>query len=558
MILRHPSNLSPRHPDGATHRSGPGDRYSGREHLSRTSTDRTSKTDPGEHVSHSVASAARTRTEPRFVQRSPMRTIVIGTIGSLLMMVGSFGIGWLAPISRLRQDPVIIALRYTDGAVVACIVMTALGAMALTREWLRLSQKIAHWGRPAKKWVTLAILCWVTPMLFSFPLFSRDVYSYYAQGRVYESGLNPYESGVSSVNNFFQSGADPLWSQSPPPYGAVFLWIEGLVVRVAGTSPDVAFYLFRLVALIGVALIAIFLPKLARMHGINPVRACWLCLANPMFLVHFVISAHNDALMIGLMMAGVWVSARWRTTAGGIGGITLVTLAIAVKPIAIITLPFIGLLWAGRGASWPRRILFWVLTLAVCLAQLWIMGRMNGFGFDWINGLKTTGGVWIWYAPVGALSFLGKVLVDSLGGPGGDVQSAIQKIGQLLGMLGAGIMALIGRDQTIIRRLTLALAFVVMFNPMIQAWYVVWLIPFFAATGIRADWHVDFYFLTTLFFMLWAVSDQLDVFPYLDLDLNMGRLVAIVVALVYAVYLMFLDPSTRRVFRRRHRGTAVV
>ncbi|OAX59305.1 hypothetical protein A5N15_07390 [Rothia kristinae] len=166
--------------------------------------------------------------------------------------------------------------------------------------------------------------------------------------------------------------------------------------------------------------------------------------------------------------------------------------------------------------------------------------------------------MWIWYAPIGALSFFGKVLVDSWGGPGGDVQAAIQKIGQLLGMLGAGIMALIGRDQTIIRRLTLALAFVVMFNPMIQAWYVVWLIPFFAATGIRADWHVDFYFLTTLFFMLWAVSDQLDVFPYLDLDLNMGRLVAIVVALVYAVYLMFLDPSTRRVFRRRHRGAAVV
>ena len=509
-------------------------------------------------MSQSAVVEASGRPEPRFVRGSPLRTIIIGTIGSLLMTFGSFGIGWLAPVSGFRQNSFIILLRYNDLAVLACIVATAVGAMALTREWLRLSQKISAWDRRARRWVTAAVVAWGTPLLFSFPLFSRDVYSYYAQGRLYDSGLNPYESGVSSVNNFLQYGADQLWSESPPPYGPVFLWIEGIVARAAGTSPDVAFYLFRLAALIGVVLIAIYVPKLAAMHGVNPTRASWLCLANPMFLVHFVISAHNDALMIGLMVAAVYVAARWRNHYGGIAAITITTLAVAVKPIALLILPFIGLLWAGKGASWPRKFLYWAMTLAITLVELWLMGLANGFGFDWVGALSTTGGVWIWYAPIGALGFLAKIWADSLGLSGGDIQSAIYKAAQVVGVIGLAILAFLGRDEKIIRRLTIGLALIVMFNPMIQAWYVVWLIPFFAATGIRTDWHVDFFFLTTVFFMMWAVSDQLDVFPYLDLDLNMGRLVAAVIALVYGVYLMFVDPSTRRVFRRDKTAGAIV
>lgn len=492
------------------------------------------------------------RHEPRYVRSGPLRTIILGTIGSLLMMVGSFGIGWLAPVSSLRQNPLVIQLRYDETMVMVCIIITAIGAMAMTREWLRLSQKISAWGRSARKWVTAAVICWMAPLLFAFPLFSRDVYSYYVQGTAYANGLNPYEDPASAVNNFFQLGADQMWAESPPPYGPFIIWLQGVVVRLAGGSPDVGFYLFRLVALFGVLLTAYFLPKLAKLHGVNPVRACWLCLANPMFLVNFVASAHNDALMIGFMVAGTYVAARWRNHWGGIGGVTLITLAVAVKPLALVALPFIGLLWAGRRASWPRRFLYWGMSLGLCILQLCLMGLANGYGFDWIHGLSTTGGVWIWYAPVGALGFLAKLWAEAGGLDGSAIRDVIYKGGQMVGILSAGLLALFGRDERIVRRLALAMACVVMFNPMIQAWYVVWLIPFFAATGIRPDWHVDFFFLTTLFFMLYAVSDQLDIYSYLELDLNMGRLVAVVVALIYGLYIMFIDPSTRRVFRRRY------
>src|SRR5699024_438140 len=52
--------------------------------------------------------------EPRYVRSSPLRTIILGTIGSLLMMVGSFGIGWLAPASPLRLMQWVIPLRFNE------------------------------------------------------------------------------------------------------------------------------------------------------------------------------------------------------------------------------------------------------------------------------------------------------------------------------------------------------------------------------------------------------------------------------------------------------------
>ncbi len=92
-------------------------------------------------------------------------------------------------------------------------------------------------------------------------------------------------------------------------------------------------------------------------------------------------------------------------------GIVLVTLSIAVKPITIVFLPFIGLLWAGRDAGWLRKIGFWALTAGLSLALLVLMSLVNGFGFGWINGLSAPGSISIWYAPVGLIG----MVVGSLG-----------------------------------------------------------------------------------------------------------------------------------------------
>jgi alpha-1,6-mannosyltransferase len=85
---------------------------------------------------------------------------------------------------------------------------------------------------------------------------------------------------------------------------------------------------------------------------------------------------------------------------------------------------------------------------------------------------------------------------------------------------------------------------------------VVWLLPLFAATGIRNDWQVRTVYSVTSFLMVYAIADQLDIFPYIAIDLNAARLLAAFVAVAFAVYLIFFDPRTRKLFRKEYRDAA--
>ena len=340
--------------------------------------------------------------------RSPL---LAGFVGSLFMVIGSLGVGWLAPVSELRRVPLFIWMRTEAVGVALSIVLLAVGGMLLVRAWLRLGQRVRVWGAGARKATLQATWPWGLPLMFSVPLFSRDVYAYIGQGRLMVEGFNPYENGISALSNYFQLGADKMWTEAPVPYGQLFLWIEQFVVWSTNVHPEASIMLFRLAALVGVVLCVIYVPKLAELHGVNPHRALWLTAANPLFLTNFIASVHNDALMIGLALAGLYYCATRRV----ILGIVLVTLSISVKPITVVFLPFIGLLWAGKDAGWPRKFVFWALTAGISLALLYAMSLVNGFGFGWINGLSAPGSIWIWYAPVGLLGLIVASISNAFG-----------------------------------------------------------------------------------------------------------------------------------------------
>jgi alpha-1,6-mannosyltransferase len=482
---------------------------------------------------------------------NPRSPILAGFLGSLFMTIGSIGVGWLAPASELRRVPLFIWMRTEALGVALCIVLLAFGGMLLVRAWLRLGQRVRVWGAGARKATLQATVAWGLPLMFSVPLFSRDVYAYIGQGRLMVEGFNPYENGISALSNYFQLGADRMWTEAPVPYGQLFLWIEQFVVWATNVHPEGSIMLFRIAALVGVALCVIYVPKLAELHGVNPNRALWLTAANPLFLTNFIASVHNDALMIGLALAGLYYCATRRV----ILGIVLVTLSISVKPITVVFLPFIGLLWAGKGASWPRKFVFWALTAGISLALLYLMSRVNGFGFGWINGLSAPGSIWIWYAPVGLVGLIVASISNAFGLDGWGLAKWAFDAGKLLAV---GIVAwqiFRGDYDRLMRRLTLAFAAVVLLSPMIQSWYIVWLIPLFAVTGIRDDWQVKALYFIVSFFMVYAISDQLDVFPYLQtadlgLALALARNAAAIIALLFALYLIFLDPKTKLLFTK--------
>lgn len=484
---------------------------------------------------------------------NPRSSLIAGFLGSLFMLIGSIGVGWLAPVSELRRMPLFIWMRTEAPGVALSIVLLAVGGMLLVRAWLRLGQKVRVWGLQARRATLSAVVAWGLPMMFCVPLFSRDVYAYIGQGRLMVEGFNPYENGISALSNYFQLGADKMWTEAPVPYGQVFLWIEQFVVWLTNVQPEASIMLFRLVAVAGVVLCVIYVPRLAELHGVNPHRALWLTVANPLFLTNFIASVHNDSLMIGLALAGLYYSATHRP----IRGILLVTLSIAVKPITILFLPFIGLLWAGRDAGWVRKGVFWALTAALSLGVLAAMSLVNGFGFGWINGLSAPGSISIWYAPVGLIGMVVGSLANAFGLDGSVPAGWVFDAGKLLAVGVVAWQMFRGDYDRLMRRLALGLAAVVLLAPIIQAWYVVWLIPLFAVTGIRNDWQVKALYFVVSFFMIYALSDQLDVFPYLQTQdlgfaLALARIAAAVTALLFALYLIFWDPRTRRLFRKTH------
>ncbi|THJ67154.1 hypothetical protein E8P82_05905 [Arthrobacter echini] len=491
----------------------------------------------------------RVDTAPPAGRNRPNIAIVQGFIGSLMMWLGSLGVGWLSQASvELRRNPIIIALRFEPVGAVISVLLLALGGMLLVRAWLRLGQRLNGWSEDARPYVLKAIIAWAVPLAAALPLFSRDVFAYIVQGQVMVAGLNPYVDGYSQISNYQQIGADELWAQSPTPYGPVFLWIEEGIVRLTGGNPDTSIILFRIIALIGVALCVWVVPRLAELHSVNPTRALWLTAANPLLLINFVASVHNDSLMIGLALAGLYLAARRRPVVG----ILLITLSVGIKPITLIFLPFVGLLWAGRGASWPRRFLYWFVTAAISLGILWIMGLINTFGFGWVGALSTPGSVWIWYAPVGFIGMVVAVLGNALGLPGWDLADVVHTMARVLSLVVIAYEVLRGDHSHMVRRLAIAFAAIVLLAPMIQSWYVVWLIPLFAVTGIRDDWQVKSLYLVVAFFMVYAITDQLDIFPYFGFSLLMARVMAAVVALAFGMYLVFFDRSTRVLFRRRY------
>ncbi|MDQ6752934.1 MAG: polyprenol phosphomannose-dependent alpha 1,6 mannosyltransferase MptB [Actinomycetota bacterium] len=484
---------------------------------------------------------------------APTRPVTIalvqGFVASMLMLAGSIGVGWLAGSSGLIRTPLFIVARTSPAGVIICTVMLCFGAVLLIRSWLRLAQRIGHWDADARKILHKALLLWTLPLAFALPLFSRDVYSYIGQGRLMVQGLDPYTNGISALNNYYSMGPDTLWTEAPTPYGPLFLWIEQFAAWVGFGIPEISIIPFRLAALGGVALCAIYVPKLAARYGANPSRTLWLTVLNPVVLLNFVGSAHNDSLMLGLVVAGIYFASTKRPLLG----ILLVTASIAVKPITLVALPFIGLLWAGSKAGWSRKIWCWLATAGLSLGLLWICGLVNGLGFGWVGALGTSGTVWIWYAPIGAAGAILGGLTTLAGGPGALVTDVIHNVGKVasvvavvwLGLRGAATKA---GDAAIVRRMAWAFAAVVLLAPMIQPWYLVWLLVFFGVTGIEDNWQLRTVLYLTAFFTLIALTDQLSVFQWIPIEVV--RAVAIAVGVSFALHLMFVDRKTRVLFGR--------
>ena len=338
------------------------------------------------------------------------------------------------------------------------------GIVAMTIAWLGIGRLSLETRRV---WIVAGL--WCLPLCVGAPLFSQDAYSYLAQGTLVHLGLDPYRDTPAVLAQHGQAhvleAVSPFWRHTTAPYGPLFLWI---VSGFTGTTLVGGVLLIRALELVGLVLLAVFVPRLARGLGADPARASWLVLLSPLVLLGLVAPAHNDLLMIGLLVAGVAFAIERRPLLG----IAVCALAATVKLPAAVAIPFI----LAAGAD--RRT--WVRGVFVAAAVVAAVSVVSGLGLGWVspNVFSTPNKVHLAITPATALGWTTAQLIP-VGARG--LESA-------LGVVAFGLSCVLGavllwrtRRENMVRYLGITLIAVAVCGPAAWPWYLTWGLALLAA-----------------------------------------------------------------------------
>ncbi|GAA1803680.1 polyprenol phosphomannose-dependent alpha 1,6 mannosyltransferase MptB [Nesterenkonia flava] len=475
-------------------------------------------------------------------------TIRQGCLAAIMIMVGSWGVGWLAetPGSVLAWHPGLLPVRATTAGAILCTVALVVGALLLLRSWMRLAQRIGNWDGASVRTMYRALIAWGTPLLLTFPIFSRDVFSYLAQGRVLHAGLNPYEHGVSELPGWFAAGADGLWAESPSPYGPLFLMMARGVWFASFGVPEISIVLFRLLAVAGVVLMCLVIPRLATAFGSAPGWALWLCLLNPLSLIVFIPAAHNDGLMIGLMLAGAWYAVQRRRVVA----LLLLIAAIAIKPIALVVLPFMVLLSLKSTASYASRMREWVLAGVVAVVLLVGGGYALGVGLGWFTAALSAGSATFQAAPMGLLGLgIGHLAALLMPVSPTAIAEVVYACARAASAVVLAVLLLRPRLGNPVLWSAYGLTVVVLVSPVIQPWYVLWILPLYAVVHVYRGRVLVLVTLLITIMVLMSMVTHISVAQWISSVVVQG--VAFAVAAVYLIYIVFFDPNTAKMFSLR-------
>ena len=355
------------------------------------------------------------------------------------------------------------------------------GLVLLIRAWLAITKDVMG-ATGVRPWRLARIAgLWSVPLLVGPPMFSDDIYSYAAQGEMVSHHISPYLYGPGVLGATpFESLAQGFWINTPSPYGPLFTGVDGDIVRLADHNILVTLVLLRLLAVVGVVLAALFLPSLARSYGRDPGSAFALGLLNPLVLLFLVGSGHNDALMIGLLVAGLAMARKGHLYLG----VALCACAGAIKAPGLIGVAAIAWTYGlGESSTW-RRIPILAKSVVITATTFELLSLLFGVGWGWLRTLGASADVTNWITPSDLLALAVSHIANAahIGLSTGSLLGPAH----LLGLGAAGVIGLWAfyRLPTIglPRALGISLLAIVLLGPTLQPWYLVWGIAILAVT----------------------------------------------------------------------------
>jgi len=213
-------------------------------------------------------------------------------------------------------------------------------------------------------------------------------------------------------------------------------------------------------------------PTLARALKHDPAHAVLIGAGSPLVLLSLVAGDHNDALMAGLLVAGLAVAKRF----GTVPGVVLCALAAGVKSPALLGVLFLGWVWPGPDAPVRRRVWHTVAAGLIALGTMEVVSLVTSTGWGWIRTSTTADAAFTGVTPINVVARAISILSHALFVP--VPLLAVRPVLIVLGLLVAvsvGYRLLLRAPcDGVVRCLGLTLLVLALLGPIVWSWYVTW------------------------------------------------------------------------------------
>jgi hypothetical protein len=328
-----------------------------------------------------------------------------------------------------------------------------------------LTQRVDRWTMPIVLAVALACQLQV---VFAAPFLSTDVYRYVWDGVVQHAGISPYRyvPGDAALSFLRGPNADVFANINRRDYAHTIYppCAQMLFYLVTWVSPTVTAVKLAMVGFEGVtvaALIALLRELGRRTEQVLLFAWC------PLLVWEIAGSGHLDASAAAFIALALLARMRRRPWLTGV----LLGIAVMLKFYPLVLLP--ALWWQdGQGSAWKMPLAVGGVVAAgyACYAEvgMWVFGFVGGYAQE--EGLAT-----------GARYFLLDAMRRAPGMTGLPVWVFYGFCGAVFAGLGVWTWQVGSRPGSAFLgpAFGLAVALMLLFSPH-YAWYVIWLVPFFA------------------------------------------------------------------------------
>lgn len=216
------------------------------------------------------------------------------------------------------------------------------------------------------------LLCSII-LLAAYPGDSLDIFEYLFRGRMQVLfGASPLAVTPDAFRDqpFY---ANLTWGEWVDAYGPLWEYASGLVARTvgavgAGRAEDYILG-YRLWAIMLTGVSGVLIALIVRQHSPRHLSAALLAwFWNPLLLIATAVGAHNDGIMLVLILGAVLLFQRQHWLLG----LIVFGLAAHTKITALLLLPVLGL-WLLRQCGWRRTFGIGAVAVAIIVPVSWLL-----------------------------------------------------------------------------------------------------------------------------------------------------------------------------------------